>query len=248
MRICAICGSPHRGNTYSALAAMQEDHPEIDLKVIMLNEIDLQDCKGCYACVLLGAERCPLKDDRDMLLDEIEAADGIIFASCVHVNNITALMKKFITRLGYEGHRPRFVGKHGMVMSVCGMFGAKEANEYMKGMFSQFGFNIVTSLELQVATESEKEKAYNRERSKKAFGELIEAIESKRVKEPSMGELIRFHIFKKVSEYKSERFVADHEYYKDKDRIVSNAKVGMVKGKVAELMAMKTLSDFMANR
>ena len=187
MKILAICGSPHRGNTYSVLNTIPDDYPDIDYKLLPLHEVNLQPCKGCYACVLLGAENCSLKDDRDMIIEEIKAADGIIFASSVHVNNITALMKNFITRLSYEGHRPRFINKYAMVMAVCGMFGSKDANEYMDGMFSQFGFNVVESLELQVGTKSEKENKYNHEKTKKAFDAFIAKIIKGETNKPTMG-------------------------------------------------------------
>lgn len=248
MRILAICGSPHKGNTYEVLNTIKEDHPDIDYKLLPLSEVKLEQCRGCYMCVLRGPENCPLKDDRDMILEEISAADGIIFASSVHVNNITAIMKNFITRLGYEGHRPRFIDKYAMVMAVCGMFGAKDANEYMDDMFSQFGFNVVSSLELQVATKSEKENEYNRKMAREAFRDFINRIRNKQPNKPSMGQIIRFHLFKKISEYNKDHFVADYEYYKDKAEIVSDVKVGFLKRKLAKILALKTLGDFMKNR
>ena len=248
MKILAIGGSPHKGNLYSVLNNIHEDHPDIDYKLLALSEVNLESCKGCYMCVLRGAEFCPLKDDRDMILEEIKAADGIIFASSVHVNNITAIMKNFITRFGYEGHRPRFIDKYAMVMSVCGMFGSKDANEYMDGMFSQFGFNVVTALELQVGTKSEKENAYNREKANEAFNDFITRIKNKQPNKPSMGQVIRFHIFKTISESYKEHFIADYEYYKDKTEIVSDVKVGFLKRKLAKILALKTLGDYMKNR
>ena len=36
MKVLAICGSPRRGNTYRSLKEMQNDHPDVDLKIIML--------------------------------------------------------------------------------------------------------------------------------------------------------------------------------------------------------------------
>ena len=248
MKILAICGSPHRGNTYSILNSIQEEYPDIDYKLLMLNEVNLQPCKGCYACVLLGAENCPLKDDRDMIIEEISAADGIVFASSVHVNNITALMKNFITRLGYEGHRPRFIDKYAMVMAVCGMFGAKDANEYMDDMFTQFGLNVVESLELQVATNSEKENKYNHGQTKKAFDSFFTKIKNRQLNKPTMGQMIRFHLFKTIAEYNKEHFLADYEYYKDRTDINSVRKVNPLKKMMAKMMALSTLRNFMKNR
>ena len=101
MKILAICGSPRRGNCYSVLDSIKENYPTIDFKLLMLNEVNLEQCRGCYVCFLLGEENCPLKDDRDMIIKEILDADGIVFASPVYNNHITALMKHFMDRLGF---------------------------------------------------------------------------------------------------------------------------------------------------
>ena len=89
MKILAICGSPKRGNNYAMLNFIGESFPDLDYKIIMLNEVNLEQCRGCYVCVDRGEELCPLKDDRDMILEEINAADGIIMATPVHVNHVS---------------------------------------------------------------------------------------------------------------------------------------------------------------
>ena len=63
-----------------------------------------------------------------------------------------------------------------------------------------------------------------------------------------MGQVIRFHIFKTISESYKEHFVADYEYYKDKTEIVSDVKVDFFKKKLAKTLALKTLGDYMKNR
>ena len=67
MKIVAICGSPHKGSCYSMLSTLADNHPEIDYKLIMLGELDLKPCRGCYACIARGEEKCPLRDDRDLV-------------------------------------------------------------------------------------------------------------------------------------------------------------------------------------
>ena len=69
MKIVAICGSPKRGNTYNILRMLKQSNPEIDFKILMLSELDLKDCFGCYSCINTGEENCPLKDDRDLIID-----------------------------------------------------------------------------------------------------------------------------------------------------------------------------------
>ena len=216
MKILAICGSPHRGNCYSVLNTIKEDYPNIDYKLLMLNEVNLEQCRGCYACIARGEENCPLKDDRDMIIKEMLDADGVVFASPVHVNHITALMKHFIGRLGFMSHRPRFFDKYAMVMAVCGMFGAKEANEYMNDIFSSFGFNVVSSLELAISAKTEKEKTYNHKKTVEAFDTFITRIEKGQRNTPTLRLVIMFYIFKSISELNKEYFKADYQYYKDK--------------------------------
>ena len=118
MKIVAICGSPHKGSCYQVLSTIAEDHPEVEYKLLMLGELNFGQCIGCYACIARGEDKCPLKDDRDLVVNEMLDADGVIFASPVYVNHISALMKSFIDRIGYESHRPRFFGKQAMVMAV----------------------------------------------------------------------------------------------------------------------------------
>ena len=168
MKIVEICGSPKKGNCYSVLNWIQEQYPDIDFKLLMLNELKLENCVGCYVCVNRGEEFCPLKDDRDMIIDEISAADGIILASPVHVNHISALMKHFMGRIGFLAHRPRFFDKYFMVLSIGGGFGADRANEHMSGIFSVFGLNVASSLELYIATEEERSLPNNQKKDNRS--------------------------------------------------------------------------------
>ena len=157
-------------------------------------------------------------------------------------------MKNFMERLGYEGHRPRFYDKYAMVIAVCGMFGAKETNEFMEGIFTSFGFNVVSSLELQMATKTEKEKTYNHEKIIDAFNGFIARIESGQRKPPPLGQLIRFNIFKSISELNKERFVADYEYYKDKTGLPCDGKINPFKKFLAKRIARKMIGDFLKDR
>jgi len=78
MKILAICGSHHKGNCYSILNTIKENYPTIDYKLMMLNEVNLEQCRGCYVCIAKGEQYCPLKDDRDMIIKEMLDADGVV--------------------------------------------------------------------------------------------------------------------------------------------------------------------------
>jgi len=131
MKILAICGSPRKGNTYSILNSIKDRHPDIEFEIIRLSEINFELCKGCYSCVKRGEDRCPIKDDRDMLIKEMLEADGIILASPVYSHMISASLKNFFDRLGFYAHRPKFFDKYALSLVTCSGYGAEDALKYM---------------------------------------------------------------------------------------------------------------------
>jgi len=248
MKILAICGSPHKGSCYSVLNTIKENYPDIDYKLLMLNEINLEQCQGCYICVLKGEKNCPLKDDRDMIIKEILDADGVIFASPTYLIHITSLMKNFIDRLVYLAHRPFFFGKYAMVIGVCGGFGAKEVTKYMKGIFTYYDFNVVSSLELQISTKSEKEKIYNHKKTINVFDTFITQIKKGQRKKPTVMQVIMFNMFKYVSETNKELFKADYQYYKEKNNFYYETKINFFKKMIAKLVIKQFKRDITRNR
>jgi multimeric flavodoxin WrbA len=94
MKILAICGSPRKANTYSVLKSIQENYPDTAIRLLKLSEMNFKFCKGCYACVKKGEDKCPVKDDRDLIIGEMIDADGIIMASPVYSHMVSAPMKK----------------------------------------------------------------------------------------------------------------------------------------------------------
>jgi multimeric flavodoxin WrbA len=248
-KILAISGSPHkRGNSYKVLSSLKELYPNVDYKLIMLYDMDLKPCRGCYMCVRRGSEICPLKDDRDKILKEIEEADGLIISSSVYVNTFTSLMKSFIERMGYNSHRPRFYGKFAIIVSVCAMFGGDNSNEYISGMFRSFGYDIVKEIVLEISLKSDKEKKYNEEKLKAGFDALLAAIEKEQPKSPMMDQYVRFHLFKIISGKQPDYYPADFEYYKDKTTLPIDGKISPFKDKMAKRVASNLFKKYMKNR
>ena len=131
------------------LKSIQENFPDLEIKILKLSEMNFEFCKGCYVCVKKGEDKCPHGDDRDMIIREMEEADGIIMASPVYSHMVSTTMKNFFDRFGYLAHRPQFFEKYAMSVATCHGYGGGHAIEYMDKMLSVFGFNIVPSLELQ---------------------------------------------------------------------------------------------------
>lgn len=249
LKILGICGSPRKGNTYKVLKSIKRTYPNIDVKILRLAKLNLQPCEGCYHCVLKGEEFCPLKnDDRDKIIEQIQAADGVIFASPVYVNHISSLMKGFFERLGYMSHRPRFYDKFAMVLSVCKGFGTKPANEYMDNIVNSWGFNVVSSLGLKFSTESEKEEIYNFKQMFDAFNIFIDGIKKGERTPPTIANLIMFNLFKYVSETYKDKFIADHAYYKDKPEYPYDGQINVFKKMLAKRYVQKFAHDVAVHR
>ena len=248
MKILAICGSPRKGGTSRVLNSIKEKFPDIDYEILMLKDMNLKDCYGCYSCINLGPEKCPLKDDRDLILKKMEDADGVVFASPTNTRHITALMKKFMDKLGYIAHRPYFFDKYALFIATCKGFGADLANEYMSSNIGQYGFNVVSSLDLYISTKSEAETQYNIKQTVQAFEKLISAIQNGERFKPKFGDLVYFYIFKAISELNQKEGIADYEYYKNKTDYYYDLKIPSFKMKFAKWIAGKEIKKMVANK
>jgi len=242
MNILAICGSPRKGNSYSVLNSIKENYPGIDFKLLMLNKVNLKMCKGCYLCVLQGEDKCPLKDARDMIVQDMLDADGIVSVSPTYATQVPWILKKFIDRIGYLAHRPCFFDKFAMSIATGAGYGIDEPNKYMSKMFTGFGFSVAPSLELQVLPRkimSEKRKEENQKKTIKAFDVFIDRIKKNKKDKPSKELVIVFNIFKTVSELCKDVYKADYEYYKDKTDYYYDTKISFYQKLVAKSVVNK---------
>jgi multimeric flavodoxin WrbA len=135
-------------------------------------------CKGCKLCLDKGEELCPLKDDRDKLIEKMNLSDGIILASPNYSFNVSGLMKVFLDRLGFIFHRPRFFGKTYSSIAVQGIFGGKRLTDYFDFIGKALGFNVIkgcclNSLEPMTEKELKKTDRILNKQSKKFYSTLI---------------------------------------------------------------------------
>jgi multimeric flavodoxin WrbA len=214
MKILLICGSPRKGNTFSVLKSIQDNFPNIDTRLLKLSEMNFEFCERCYVCEKKGEDKCPVRDDRDLIIQEMEDADGIILASPVYSHMVSSTMKNFFDRFGYLAHRPQFFQKYAMSIATCSGYGAEYATGYMDNMLSVFGFNMVPSLELQFRPGKmpEKNKILNKEKTIKAVNTLIDRIEKGEKDKPTLAMMVSFLIFKDMSMIDKNIMSADFEY------------------------------------
>jgi multimeric flavodoxin WrbA len=139
-------GRKQRGLTYAATRQLLdnlESYGDVRGEIVFLSDHSLGLCRGCKACFTHGEERCPLRGDRDLLVEKMMTADGVIFASPNYSFQVSAVMKAFLDRLGFAFHRPRFHGKTFTAVVAQGIYGGGKIQRYLEFVGAGLGFNVV---------------------------------------------------------------------------------------------------------
>ena len=145
-KVTAFVGSARKKHTYNAAAQFLgnlQTVGDIDVEIVRLSEYRLETCKGCKVCFEKGEEHCPLKDDRDVLIEKMMASDGVVFASPNYSFQVSAIMKTLLDRLAFAFHRPRFFGKTFTSIVAQGIYGGKKIVDYLDFVGNGLGFNTV---------------------------------------------------------------------------------------------------------
>jgi multimeric flavodoxin WrbA len=145
-KVTAFVGSVGKKNTYKATLQFLQNLQalgDVEYEIIILSDYQLGICRGCRQCFEKGEEFCPLKDDRDVLMDRIKASDGVVFATPNYSFQLSGLMKIFLDRFGVTFHRPRFFGKVFTSIVTQGFSGGGEIVRYLDFFATYQGFNPV---------------------------------------------------------------------------------------------------------
>jgi len=145
-RVTAFVGSARKKHTHNAVQQFMSNLQslgDIEYEIVALSDYRIETCRGCKACLDKGEELCPLKDDRDLLIEKMMASDGVVFASPIYSFQVSAIMKIFLDRIGFVFHRPRFFGKTFTNIVVQGIFGGPKVVKYLDFVGSGLGFNTV---------------------------------------------------------------------------------------------------------
>ena len=91
MKVIGIVSSPRKGGNTEilvreALKAAREAGAETEL--VSVAKKSISPCDGCGACEKNGI--CKIKDDMQVIYQQLESADGIVFGTPVYFLNVTA--------------------------------------------------------------------------------------------------------------------------------------------------------------
>lgn len=217
-KIIAIIGSQRKKGTYGAVLKFGEalkSYGEIEFEAIFLHDYNLEFCTGCKLCFDKGEEYCPLKDDRDILIEKISRSDGVIFASPNYAFHVSARMKNLFDRLAFIFHRPRFWGKTCTTVVAQGVFGGAKTVKYLNSMGENLGFHVSRGCVLQTlepTTEAMCRK--NGRKIKKAAAAFYKAL-MRGTPAPSLFRLMMFRMTRTMIHKMQSEEYRDYCYFKE---------------------------------
>ena len=103
MKIVAINSSPNmdKGNTALILGPFLEGLQEkgADVELFYTKKLKIKPCQGEFNCWLKTPGECIHKDDMQMLLPKLAAADVLVLATPVYVDGMTGPLKNLLDRI-----------------------------------------------------------------------------------------------------------------------------------------------------
>jgi multimeric flavodoxin WrbA/putative sterol carrier protein len=138
MKVLILLGSP-RGRKSSSYHVAQHFITGLNsagcrTEEILVRDLTINPCRGCYTCWLKTPGRCIHKDDMNAILDKIEKANLIVYVFPLYFYNMPGIVKnlldrqlplvkpQLIERNGVTGHPPRNPKRNNKVflISVAG--------------------------------------------------------------------------------------------------------------------------------
>ncbi len=231
MKVLVIMGSPRRGNTYRACEEFRElmqKRSQADFEYVWLKDVDMRPCRGCFVCFPHGEGKCPNRDDDvAKIVRRMEEADGVVFASPVYSFNVSGLLKTFIDRISYMGHRPRLVGKKTFLIATSGGYGMKFPLKYLEKIVGQgWGMDVVGKVGLVTPNGDAPRHIIDKNFSKlrKAASRYSQMLSTSKAKRPSLMSMIIFHATRGAMSQLADVSPADFRYWTERGWLAPGVK------------------------
>lgn len=220
MKVVLFIGSARKKHTYSAalqLAEELEKSGDISCELVRLSQYNISYCHGCIQCFDKGEENCPYAEDIALLLEKMELADGVIFATPNYGFHMSGLMKTFIDRCSFNFHRPRYFGKVASSIVTQGFYKGSDIVNYFKFITNALGFKPIKGVCLTTLEPMpEKQDRKNRAKIKKLSEKFVKALHRNQLKSPTLFELMIFRMSRVRVEKLLNSDYRDYTYYAEK--------------------------------
>jgi len=219
-RVTAFVGAASRKHTRQAaqqFLSVLESLGGVESELVVLSDYHLAPCRGCKICFMRGESLCPLKDDRDLLIEKVMASDGVVLATPNYSFHVSGTMKTFLDRLGFVFHRPRFFGKAFTNIVVQGFYGGSKILSYLDFVGNGLGFNTVkgscmTALDPMTEKEQRKLDAIIAAHGRRFYKRMSQPP----YPSPSLMKLLIFRMGRTNVRLLSEKTSPDYKYYQEK--------------------------------
>lgn len=204
MKFLIINGSAHKGNTWKlverAKKYLMERDGEVKFDEIHLIEEKLPFCIGCSNCFRIGHEKCPHYNVMQKIIEKMESADGIIFASTTYNMRETALLKNLFDHLCFMLHRPHFFYSKALIITTTGGVGGRAAAKSVKDTLKGIGFNrCYTFSKASFSWNAYEPDSRTLTELEKVVNDFYSDVESKRLHAPDISLLIPYNLFRGMS-------------------------------------------------
>ncbi len=225
-KVIAFVGSAHKRNTYKAAVQFLKNLQalgDVEYEIVTLSDYKLGSCRGCRLCFEKGKQFCPLKDDRDVLMDKIAASDGVVFATPNYCYQLSGIMKTFIDRFGFAIHRPCYFGKAFTSIVTQANAGGNKIVEYLDFLAFGLGFNTVkgscvTAFDPRTEQDQQKIDRSLAEHSKRFYASLAKPA----YPAPTLFKLMYFRIGRTMINQRLDDRSIDYRYYAEKGWFASD--------------------------
>jgi multimeric flavodoxin WrbA len=229
MKIVALVSSYRRkGNTTRIVELVERAIRDIsiqkgnrlDFELINLGQLNIEMCRGCRVCFNQGEAHCPLEDDLLRIKGKIQAADALILASPVYVEDVNGIMKNWIDRMAHVCHRPEFAGKYAYALTTSGVGSTSHALRTLNTALRTWGFCIVGQAGFRTGAymwQADLEQQFM-QKTYEIARKIITAFHTQKATRPSFLSMLTFMIqqsyWRLPPEDPNERY--DYEYWKRK--------------------------------
>lgn len=220
MKIVLVHGQNHKGSTYH-IGKMIVEKIELEKEITeFFLPKDLNHfCLGCYKCIE-GDENCPFYEEKNQIMEVVEAADLLVFTTPTYCMRSSAPMKAFLdlTFTYWISHRPRksMFSKKAMVVSTAAGRGTKSAIKDVTTALFYWGIPYVKSYGIAVqAMNWDMVNAKKKEKIERDTTRLAKMLSN--TKRPSVGIKTRF-MFKMMAGMQSAGMGSspiEKEYWKE---------------------------------
>jgi multimeric flavodoxin WrbA len=244
-KIMVLSGSARKnGNSMKVVDAIKEQfgaEDEFEWEYIYLYDYQIRGCIGCKVCRRKEGRACPFKDDVPKIMEKLEGADGIVFASPVYSRTLTGQLKNFIDRTNHVLHRPRLSAIPSMIVSTTDIGMAKAVANYLAVIASSMGARVDGKLAVKMGA-MHNDQRYSTKIEKdiiKMSEAFKKSVRKGKQQKPTFNQLLRFNFWKTRAIVEKDKYPNDYMYWKNNgwiempffyDTVISPIKLLLMKG------------------